>query len=128
MLILVAEDDPVFRNLLTEILEPAGYRVVMKENGLLAWEYLRASGADLLILDIDMPKMNGFEVLARVRSTPDLREIPVIMFTVKGFSEDQIAGYDFGADDYITKPFDSDLLIAKIGALMRRTSRRGAGE
>lgn len=123
MKILIAEDDAGFRKLLEEILVPAGYDVEIKENGRLALKYLLENGADMAILDINMPEMTGFEVLREIRSDERLRRIPVIIFTVKDPADDQIEGYDSGADDYIIKPFDTDLFLAKVRSLARRTRK-----
>lgn len=123
MKILIAEDDANFRRLLQEILVPAGYEVEIKENGRLAWEHLQQAGADMAILDINMPELTGFEVLRRIRSDERLRGLPVIIFTIKDMNTDQIEGYDSGADDYIVKPFDPDLFLMKIKTLERRAKR-----
>lgn len=125
MKILIAEDDPVFKKLLITILGDEGFQVTVKSNGFLAWQALQEEKEkpDLLILDVNMPVMDGFEVLQKVRSDERLKTLPVIMFTIKALNEDKIAGYDYGADDYITKPFDSKLFIAKVKTLARRTKK-----
>ncbi len=124
MKILIAEDDPVFKNLLITILGDEGYQVTVKGNGFLAWQALQeGEDPDLLILDVNMPVMDGFEVLKKVRSDERFKTLPVIMFTIKALNEDKIAGYDYGADDYITKPFDNELFIAKVRTLARRTKK-----
>jgi len=125
MRILIAEDDDNFRTLITELLVQAGHCPLPEPNGRLAWERLQREGADMLVTDINMPLMDGFELLAKVRTSDKYREIPVLMLTVRAFAEDQIAGYERGADDYLTKPFDNSIFVARINVLERRIIKRG---
>ncbi len=120
MKILVADDNAVFCILITELLSKAGYAASVHENGLLAWESLQAEGADMAVLDINMPVMNGMELLARIRADEKLKKMPVLMLTVRTEAADQVQGYETGADDYLPKPFSNDVLIARIKALERR--------
>lgn len=120
MRILVAEDDENFRTLITEVLTQAGHIPMPELNGRLAWERLMCEGADMIVTDINMPEMDGFQLLAKVRASDAYKSIPVLMLTVRAFAEDQVAGYETGADDYLTKPFDNDVFIARIHALGRR--------
>lgn len=124
MRILIAEDDDNFRTLITELLEQAGHVPMPEPNGQLAWERLQREGADMLITDINMPVLDGFQLLGKVRTSDEYSAIPVLMLTVRAFAEDQITGYDTGADDYLTKPFDSAVFIARVNVLERRTTRR----
>jgi DNA-binding response OmpR family regulator len=123
MKILIAEDDDNFRALITEVLEQAGHTPLAEANGRLAWERLLREGADLLVTDINMPEMDGFELLRTVRETSAYRELPVLLLTIRELAEDQVAGYESGADDYLTKPFDGDVLAARVHALARRTRK-----
>jgi len=120
MKVLVADDDKTFRSLVVEILTEAGYEVVSEENGLLGWNRLQAEGADLAVLDINMPEMDGFEVLRNIRKSEKYKNMPVLMLTIRAFAEDQVEGYDTGADDYLIKPFDNDVLLARVKVLERR--------
>ena len=120
MKILVADDDDNFRSLIVEILTAAGYSVTAEVNGLLAWERLQAEGADVVVLDINMPEMDGFEVLRHIRTDDRFKDLPVLMLTIRAFAEDQVAGYETGADDYLTKPFDTAVFLARIRVLERR--------
>ncbi len=120
MRILVAEDDDNFRMLITEVLEQAGHIPLAEANGRLAWERLLRGGADMLVSDINMPEMNGFALLQNIRAHGLYREMPVLMLTVRQLAEDQIAGYETGADDYLTKPFDNAVFLSRIQALARR--------
>ncbi|MBI5743143.1 MAG: response regulator transcription factor [Elusimicrobia bacterium] len=120
MKVLVADDDNTFRMLVTELLSEAGYELSAHENGLLAWNALQAEGADLAVLDINMPEMDGIELLGRIRSDERFKNMPVLLLTIKAFTEDQVQGYERGADDYLTKPFDNDVLVARVKVLERR--------
>jgi len=120
MRVLIAEDDENFRTLITEVLEQAGHSPMPEQNGRLAWERLLREGADMVVTDINMPEMDGFQLLTRIRASDNYQAIPVLMLTIRAFAEDQVAGYETGADDYLTKPFDNDVFIARIHALGRR--------
>jgi len=124
MKILVADDNAVFGILVTELLKKAGYESSVHEDGLLAWEHLQAEGADMAILDINMPVMNGIELLARIRADERLKTMPVLLLTVRSQAEDQVQGYESGADDYLPKPFSNDVLLARIKALERRILKK----
>ncbi|MEK7722287.1 MAG: response regulator transcription factor [Elusimicrobiota bacterium] len=125
MKILIADDDSTFRSLVTEILTGAGYEVSAHENGRLAWESLQTNGAELAVLDINMPEMDGIELLGRIRADEKFKGMPVLLLTIRAFAEDQVQGYDRGADDYLPKPFNSDVLVARVKVLERRILNRG---
>ena len=120
MKILIADDDLVFRSLVSEVLMDAGYEVSAHENGRLAWEALQAEGADMAVLDINMPEMDGVELLGLIRADANFVNMPVLMLTIRSFVEDQVQGYDHGADDYLTKPFPNEVLVARLKVLERR--------
>ena len=120
MKVLVADDDNIFRTLVTEVLTDAGCEVSAHENGRLAWEHLQAEGADLAVLDINMPEMDGIQLLGAIRSEERFKDMPVLLLTIRAFTEDQVNGYEKGADDYLTKPFDNDVLVARVKVLERR--------
>lgn len=124
MRILIAEDDESFRTLIAEVLGQAGHIPMPELNGRLAWERLLREGADLVVTDINMPEMDGFQLLAKIRASDSYHSIPVLMLTIRAFAEDQVAGYETGADDYLTKPFDNEVFIARIHALERRILKR----
>ncbi|KAF0125210.1 MAG: transcriptional regulator [Elusimicrobia bacterium] len=121
MKILIADDDLNFRTLITAVIAEGGHTPLPEENGRLAWERLEKEGADMAVLDVNMPEMDGFELLKRIRCSPRHKGLPVLMLTIRAFAEDQVSGYDTGADDYLTKPFDNEILLARITALARRT-------
>jgi len=120
MRVLIAEDDDIFRTLITEVLRQAGHTPMPEPNGRLAWERLLREGADMVVTDINMPELDGFQLLAKIRAADSYKSIPVLMLTIRAFAEDQVAGYETGADDYLTKPFDNNEFIARIHALQRR--------
>lgn len=120
MRILIAEDDDNFRTLITEVLQQAGHTPMPEPNGRLAWERLLLAGADMVVTDVNMPELDGFGLLRNIRGNEVYRGLPVLMLTVRQLAEDQIAGYENGADDYLTKPFDTEVFLARIVALGRR--------
>ena len=120
MKILIADDDLLFRTLVSEVLSDAGYEVSAHENGALAWESLQAEGADMAVLDVNMPEMDGVELLGHIRADERFRGMPVIMLTIRSMVDDQVESYDHGADDYLTKPFANEVLVARMKVLERR--------
>jgi DNA-binding response OmpR family regulator len=101
----------------------AGYDVVKARDGLEAVESAHEQKPDLIITDATMPKMNGFELIKALRSKLETAVIPIIMLTARSDKESELKGIDAGADDYITKPFDQDKLIARVGMLLRRNKQ-----
>ena len=118
--ILVVDDDVIFRHLVKELLEENGYIVETAKDGIEGFEKLKKERYDLVILDVNMPNMNGLETLNKIREDEDVFDTPVIMLTVKSMVEDQILGFEYGADDYIAKPFENDILIAKVKAVLEK--------
>jgi two-component system KDP operon response regulator KdpE len=116
-LILVVDDEPRMIKFIRMNLELEDYRVVEATNGLEAVERVREDLPDLLVMDVQMPEMDGFEALERIRQ---VSTVPVIMLTVKADEEDKIRGLELGADDYVTKPFSPRELSSRIKALLRR--------
>ncbi len=124
MKVLVADDNNTFKSLVVEILTDAGYEVAAEENGLLAWKRLQAEGADMAVLDVNMPEMDGFELLRHIRGDDRFRDMPVLMLTIRAFADDQMQGYETGADDYLTKPFDNDIFLSRVKVLERRILKK----
>ncbi len=116
--LLVIDDDPGLASLLAEYLGGRGYRVSTAEDGPTGLARLRQGDVELVILDIMMPGMDGFEVLRQIRRD---RQLPVIMLTARGEDLDRIIGLELGADDYLSKPFNPRELLARVGAVLRRT-------
>ena len=117
--IMVVDDDPNIRELVRLYLEKEGFEVTCAERGDEAVKVFRASPPNLMLLDVMLPGMDGWEVLDKLRQESD---VPVIMLTAKGDTLDRIQGLDLGADDYIVKPFDAKELLARIKAVLRRSS------
>lgn len=121
MRILVADDDATLRGLVAYALRQEGYVVLEAVDGPSTLRILDAEAPDLVILDLGMPRMGGFEVLRRMRD--DECETPVLVLTARSDEEDHVRALDLGADDYMTKPFSPRALIAHIGAILRRARR-----
>ena len=119
MKLLFAEDDPDVTRGVVAILERNNYVVDAVDNGLDAYDYIMDGDYDAAVLDVMMPKMNGDEVVRRIRK--EGRTIPVMLLTAMDEIEDRISGLDAGADDYLTKPFASGELLARVRALLRRS-------
>ncbi len=115
--VLIVDDEPRILKFLNLKLKTSGYEVLTAENGLKALEQVQAQEPDLLVLDVVMPGIDGFETLKRVRS---FSSVPVIILSGREANNDKIRGLELGADDYLTKPFSPDELIARIEALRRR--------
>ena len=120
--VLVVDDDPVIMRLLEVNFEMEGYTVLTAVDGEQALERIRADGPDLVVCDIMMPKVNGLEVVERLRADEATKGIPVILLSAKAQASEVQKGLDAGADDYITKPFDPLELIERVQALLQ-TSR-----
>ena len=117
MKILVVDDDLELLRLIAFALRQAGYLVVEAQDGPSALEGFDRERPDLVILDVNMPRLNGFEILKRIRGGSTT---PVMMLTVRSTEEDQVRGLDLGADDYLAKPFSPRTLLARVRALLRR--------
>lgn len=115
--ILIVDDEARMRRFVRMNLELEGYDVLEADNGVAALQRVRDDMPDLVLLDVMMPDLDGFETLERLR---EMSAAPVIMLTVKGDEEDRIKGLDLGADDYITKPFSPRELVSRIRAVLRR--------
>ncbi len=120
MKILVVDDDLELLGLVGFALRQAGYAVVEATNGAEALETFQGEQPDLVILDVNLPGLNGFEVSQRLRSQA---LTPILMLTVRNTEEDHVRGLDQGADDYLTKPFSPRTLLAHVRALLRRSGR-----
>ena len=118
MRILIAEDEKALSDVLVKILKRNNYSVDAVYNGEDAVDYLEAENYDCAVLDVMMPKKNGFEVLQEIRNKGN--DLPVLMLTARTEVDDRVTGLDYGADDYLTKPFVSKELLARIRAITRR--------
>jgi two-component system alkaline phosphatase synthesis response regulator PhoP len=116
--ILVVDDEIYIVHILDFSLGMEGYEVLTALDGEQALERVRSEKPDLIVLDIMMPKLDGYEVCRAVKSDPNTRNIPVILLSAKGRNVDQKMGFDVGADDYITKPFSPRKLVERINSLL----------
>jgi two-component system KDP operon response regulator KdpE len=115
--ILIVDDEPRMRRFVRMNLELEGWRVSEASDGLEGIRKVREEMPDLVVLDVEMPHLDGFETLAEIRRASP---VPVIMLTVRGEEEERIKGLDLGADDYVTKPFSARELVSRINAVLRR--------
>lgn len=121
--VLVADDEPAVRLLLRVNLRSAGYEVVEATDGETALSSIRQQDFDLLLLDVMMPRMSGFELAERLRADPATAELPIVFVSARADADDVQRGFDLGAVDYVTKPFDPLLLGEHLNSLLDRTSR-----
>lgn len=119
--IVTADDDPQLLRLIARNLEFEGYEVGTASNGELALEQIERTNPDLVLLDVMMPRMDGFTVCQQVR---EFSTVPIIIITARGQDQDKVKGLDLGADDYLTKPFSVEELLARVRAVLRRTQFR----
>lgn len=120
--ILIVEDELAMRTAVADILGAEGYRVITSGDGQTGLERTLEEEPDLVLLDIMMPKLDGFAICAEMRRLGHME--PVLMLTAKGQVEDRVHGLDAGADDYLVKPFSTEELLARVRALLRRTQRQ----
>lgn len=121
--ILIIDDDPAISDLVSINLEMAGYDVQQAVDGIKGQALAVQLQPDLIMLDLMLPKVDGFKVCQRLRRDERTADIPVLMLTALGQIQDKIQGFDSGADDYLTKPFDVEEMLARVRALLRRTDR-----
>src|SRR5450759_5368353 len=118
MKVLIAEDDRDFGNILTQYVTISGFDVTLGRDGKEAWELFNQDKPDICVLDVMMPEMDGFTLAEKIKEAkPD---VPVIFLTAKSLKEDIVRGLKIGADDYIIKPFDPEVLILRINNILKR--------
>ncbi|MEL7486412.1 MAG: response regulator [Pseudomonadota bacterium] len=123
--ILIVDDDDRIRSLLKRYLTDQGYRASVASNGDRARELLGAVEFDLLIIDVMMPGLSGFDLTEKVRAASN---VPILLLTARGLPEDRIEGLERGADDYLSKPFEPRELLLRVGALLRRAQPRAKSQ
>lgn len=121
--ILVADDDPDIVDLLRMDFELMGFTVQTASNGALALKAVETTRFDLVVMDVMMPRLDGYEATRKIRATKNGDSVPIILLTAKGQLEDKVKGFNAGADDYIVKPFEFQELMVRMRALLRRTGR-----
>jgi CheY-like chemotaxis protein len=125
--ILIAEDERDIRELVNFSLQFGGFTVVQAANGAEAVEQAQKELPDLILMDVRMPKMTGYEACRQMKSMPELRDIPVVFLSAKGQESEIQTGLEAGAEEYILKPFAPDELVKQVQAVLDRvTARRGA--
>jgi DNA-binding response OmpR family regulator len=117
--ILAVDDEPLYQHLLKVNLEKEGYEVITANNGEEALEMVSSRHPDLVIMDIMMPKLDGLTACERIRQ---FSNIPIVILTARGEEQDRVRGLNIGADDYVVKPFSATELVARVRAVLRRTS------
>jgi DNA-binding response OmpR family regulator len=117
--ILAVDDEPLYQHLLKVNLEKEGYEVITASNGEEALEMVSSRNPDLVIMDIMMPKLDGLTASERIRQ---FSNIPIVILTARGEEQDRVRGLNIGADDYVVKPFSATELVARVRAVLRRTS------
>lgn len=122
--VLIVDDDPINRDLLTRHLTARGYRALSMEHGQWAIEILETEQVDLILLDLDMPKMNGYETLERLKADPKLATIPVVVVSAADAADVIIRCVRLGAEDYVAKPLDPAVLSARVAAGVTRKRER----
>lgn len=120
--LLLVDDEPGLREAVSAYLEDEGFEVEVASNANQAWEWLQSNRPDLIISDVMMPQVNGYEFLKQLRDDPRFRSIPVVFLTARGMTSDRIQGYKAGCDAYLPKPFDPEELVAIVNNLLERRS------
>ncbi len=124
--IMIVDDEPRIRKLLKDYLIKSEYSVIEASNGEDALDkFLKDNDISLIIMDVMMPKMDGYETSAEIRKTSD---VPIIMLTAKSDEKDELKGFSIGVDEYITKPFSPKILVARVEAVLRRSSQKDEDE
>ncbi len=121
--ILVVDDEKDFAFLLKIILEKDGYSVSIANDGEEGYQKAVSEIPDLVVLDLNMPKMNGYEVCKKIREKYSFKDILVLMLTVRTLEQDYITGFDCGSDDYMNKPFEPKELLARVKNLLKRSGK-----
>jgi DNA-binding response OmpR family regulator len=121
--IMVVDDDEIVARTIERTLRAGDFQVVVVHSGVEALRAARRNPPDLMVLDVLMPGLDGYEVCRQVREDPLLNNLPILFLTAKGKEEDRITGLQAGADDYISKPFNLDELYLRVRAILRRTRR-----
>jgi DNA-binding NarL/FixJ family response regulator len=122
--LLLVDDEPGLREAVKDYLQESGFSVQVASNAREGWELVQQNTPDLVISDIMMPQVDGYQFLKQLREDPRFRSLPVIFLTAKGMTTDRIQGYQAGVDAYIPKPFDPDELVAVVENLLERRAAR----
>lgn len=126
--VLLVDDEPGLREAVQAYLEDSGFTVHVANNAAQGWDLLQQVSPDLLISDIMMPQVDGYQFLKQVREDPRFQSLPVVFLTARGMTSDRIQGYQAGCDAYLPKPFDPDELVAIVQGLLERRAAARSGE
>jgi DNA-binding NarL/FixJ family response regulator len=126
--LLLVDDEPGLREAVQAYLEDSGFTVDVASNAKVGWERLEQHPPDLVISDIMMPEVDGYQFLQQMREDPRFRRLPVVFLTARGMTKDRIEGYNAGVDAYLSKPFDPDELVAVVTNLLQRHTAKAEGE
>lgn len=126
--ILIVEDEPDIGELIRIHLQRLGLQARVQQSGLAAWSSIESDPPRLVVLDLMLPDMDGFEICRRMRSGEQTRDVPILIVSAKGEESDIVAGLELGADDYVTKPFSPKILMARVQNLLRRVESDGASQ
>jgi DNA-binding NarL/FixJ family response regulator len=127
--LLLVDDEPGLREAVKDYLQESGFSVRVASNAREGWDWMQQNTPDLVISDIMMPQVDGYQFLKQLREDPRFQVLPVVFLTAKGMTGDRIQGYQAGVDAYLSKPFDPDELVAIIENLLaRRSAKQGKGE
>lgn len=116
--VLVVDDDEIMRSALKRILDAEGYKAILAEDGLELSKVLETTRLDMVLLDVNLPWVDGYELCKLIKSHPNFKEVPLIMVSARKSKEDVEKGFDAGADDYVTKPFDIDYMLGVINKML----------
>ena len=122
-ILIIADDDDEVRELLNFALTHGGYKVLAARDGQEAWELLQTNDADGMVLDVNMPRLDGLELCRRIRESAQFSRTPILLLTIRKEHMDQLKGFDAGADEYLAKPFDHIVLLARVKALLERAKK-----
>jgi DNA-binding NarL/FixJ family response regulator len=126
--LLLVDDEPGLREAVQAYLEDSGFAVAAASNAQAAWEQLEQQKPDLVISDIMMPQVDGYEFLKQLREDPRFDQLPVVFLTARGMTKDRIQGFNAGVDAYISKPFDPDELVAIVNNVLQRRAPKNSPE
>ncbi len=126
--LLLVDDEPGLREAVQAYLEDSGFEVSVAPNAKQGWELLQTTLPDLVITDIMMPQVDGYQFLKQMREDPRFKALPVVFLTARGMTSDRILGYQAGCDVYISKPFDPDELVAIVQNLLQRRAAQNSEE
>ena len=118
--VLLVEDEEQLRRVMKDLLQREGYRVAEARDGVQALDEVDRFAPDVIILDLNLPGLDGYGVLAQLRSRPATRDIPVMVLTAKGDEDNEVRVFELGADDFVTKPFRARALTARLEAMLGR--------